>query len=93
MVIGVARLSFHLPGNGSLKGKRKVVRGIVDRTKSRFNAAVAEVDDMDLHQRATIGVTVISNEASHADSQIQTIVRFVGESVALIDVNVELITL
>ncbi len=93
MVIGVARLSLHLPGNGSLKGKRKVMRSLIDRVKSRFNAAVAEVDDMDLHQRGTIGVTVISNEAPHADSQIQTIVRFVAESVELIDVSVELITL
>ncbi|MBF0170946.1 MAG: DUF503 domain-containing protein [Nitrospinae bacterium] len=93
MVIGVARLSFHLPGNSSLKGKRKVVKSVIDRVKSRFNVTVAEVDHMDLHQRATIGVAVVSNEAPHADSQIQTVIRFVGESVELLDVNIELITL
>ncbi len=95
MVVGTARLVLSLPGNRSLKGKRKVLRRIVDRVRHRFNAAIAEVDDLDVHQRLTLGVTVVSNDASHAQSMLDTVVGFVataGDAV-LVDRRAELIHL
>lgn len=80
MVIATSRIVLSLRGNASLKGKRKVVRRVLDRVRHRFNAAVAEVDDMDAHQRAVIGVAVVSNDARHASSMLDTIVAFVAES-------------
>jgi uncharacterized protein YlxP (DUF503 family) len=92
MVIGSARIVLALHGVRSLKEKRKIVHGVRDRVKSRFNVAVAEVDDLDLHQRATLGVAVVSNEAAHADSQLQTVIRFIEESVTVAAVDVELLS-
>ena len=43
MVVGTLRIEFLLVDNRSLKGKRKVVRSMVDKVKSKFNAAIAEV--------------------------------------------------
>ena len=77
MFVGVLRLSLHLHGNGSLKGKRSMVRRIVERTRSKFNASVAEVADNDVLQRAVIGITVVGNSASHVDSMIGRIGGFV----------------
>lgn len=74
MVVGTARLIFLVPGATSLKDKRAVVRRLVDRTRARFNAAVAEVADHDLHQRAVLGVAVVSNDVRHATSMLDTIV-------------------
>ncbi len=93
MVVGVCRITLGLPGNDSLKGKRSVVRRIVDRTRHRFNAAVAEVAQMDQHRRAVIGFAVVSNEARHANSMLDTIADFVtGLTEALIlDRSVELV--
>ena len=68
---------FALPGVSSLKAKRSVVRRIVDRTSARFNAAVAEVGSLDVHQRAEIGVAVISNEAAHCHRMLEEIAKFV----------------
>ena len=76
MVVGVCRITFSLPGNDSLKGKRSVVRRIIDRTRARFNAAVAEVDELDTHRRAVIGVAVVSNDSSHANSMLDHITSF-----------------
>jgi uncharacterized protein YlxP (DUF503 family) len=73
MVVGVCRVAFSLPGNASLKGKRSVVRRIVDRTRAKFNAAVAEVADLDSHRRAVIGVSVVSNDTRHANSMLDHI--------------------
>ena len=78
MVVGVCRLAFSLPGNASLKGKRSVVRRIVDRTRAKFNAAVAEVADLDAHRRAVIGVAVVSNDSRHANSMLDHISTFMA---------------
>jgi len=69
-------VTFSLPGNASLKGKRSIVRRIVDRTQAKFNAAVAEVAEMDAHRRAVIGVAVVSNDARHANSMLDRISAF-----------------
>lgn len=78
MVVGICRLALAIPGNASLKGKRSVVRRVVERARNKYNVAIAEVDDMDVHQRATIGFAVVSNDARHANSMIDTIVAFVS---------------
>lgn len=84
-----------LPGNASLKGKRKVVRKIVDRVKHKFNAAIAEVDEMDEHRIAVLGIAVVSNDASHANSMIDTIQSFVATATeaVLVDRRLELVHL
>jgi uncharacterized protein YlxP (DUF503 family) len=71
-------LTFSLPGNDSLKGKRRVVRRIVDRTRNQFNAAVAEIGLLDRHKQAQIGFAVISNDARHANSMLDKIGAFVS---------------
>jgi uncharacterized protein len=78
MVVGTCRIVLSLPGNDSLKGKRKVVRGIVDKLRHRFNAAVAEVDDMDAHRRAVLGLAVVSNDVRHANSMLDTLTSFIA---------------
>lgn len=78
MKVATARIVLSLPGNSSLKGKRKVVRRILDKVRHRFNAAIAEVDDMDVHQRAVLGIAVVSNDARHANSMIDTVQEFVS---------------
>jgi uncharacterized protein len=77
MFVGVCRLSFHLHGNGSLKGKRKVMRSIIDRTRAKFNVSVAEVADNDSHRRGVVGIAVIGNDAGHVDSSMANITRFI----------------
>lgn len=93
MVVGVLRLSYSLPGNATLKGKRQVVRRIVDRTRNRFNAAVAEVDSLDEPRRAVLAVAVVSNDGSHVNSmldQIQSFTLGLTEAV-LVDSRMELL--
>jgi len=77
MFVGVCRISLRLHGTGSLKAKRGVVRRVVERSRAKFNASVAEVGDNDSLGRAVVGAAVIGNSAAHVDSMIGTIVRFV----------------
>ncbi len=85
MVVGTCRIVLSLPGNDSLKGKRKVVRRIVDRLRHRYNVAVAEVDELDAHKRAVLGLAVVSNDVRHANSMLDTLTAAIaGASEALI---------
>jgi len=93
LVVGVCRITLSLPGNDSLKGKRAVVRRIVDRARNKFHVAAAEVGDLDVHRRATLGFSAVSNDASHVNSILDKLTGFVaGATEALvIDREVELI--
>ena len=79
MFVCVARISLDIPASGSLKSKRQVVRRITDRVKARFNAAVAEVDENDLWQRAVIALAVVSNDKPHVNEQMDKILHFIEE--------------
>ena len=72
--VGVIRIELFIPHSRSLKDKRSVLHSVKDRLRA-LNAAVAEVDGQDLWQRATLAVTVVSNEAGWIDSTVQEIRR------------------
>jgi uncharacterized protein YlxP (DUF503 family) len=75
MFVGVMRLSFHIPHARSLKDKRSVVRRFRDRVRARFEVSIAEVGDLDLLQRASFGVTVVSNDAKVCASVLEDVAR------------------
>lgn len=77
MTVGVCRVTLRLPENGSLKDKRQVVRSLTQRLRNKFNVAVAEVEDNDRWQIATIGVTCVSNDARHTREQLDRVVAFI----------------
>ena len=79
MFVCVARLTLQIPDSGSLKAKRQVLRRVTDRLKARFNAAIAEVDDNDLWQKATLGLSVVGNDRRHVDEQMAKIIHFIEE--------------
>lgn len=77
MFVGVCRVTLHLHGIASLKGKRSIVKRVVERTKAKFNAAVAEVGENDALQRAVIGAAVVGNSAAHVDSMLGHVGSFI----------------
>jgi uncharacterized protein YlxP (DUF503 family) len=78
LFIGVSRIELRIPACGSLKGKRHVIKGITGSVRAKFNAAVAEVDHQDQWQRASLGVSVVSDTAFHAEKMLREIERFVS---------------
>ena len=94
MHVGVCTIDLRLPGNGSLKGKRRVVKSIVTRVTREFNVSVAEVEDQDLWQRAVLGVACVSSSASYAHGQLERVVQWIEEQrldVELLDYQIELL--
>ena len=95
MHVGICRVSLRLPGNQGLKGKRQVAQSIISRVRGKFNVAVAEVEDNDLWQRLTLGVTCVSNDGRHANEILSRVVQYIEETrgdVELLDYQTELVS-
>jgi uncharacterized protein len=59
--IATLTLEIRIEHAQSLKDKRQVVRSLKDKLRHHFNVSVAELEETDLWQRATIGVVSISS--------------------------------
>ncbi len=77
MIIGTCRVELHLPGNGSLKGKRSRLRPLLNRLHKEFNVATAEVDYQDLWQSARIALVTVSTDAGHVQRVLERAVRWI----------------
>jgi uncharacterized protein YlxP (DUF503 family) len=94
MNVGVCKVSLRIPENMDLKGKRQVIKSIIGRVKSRFDVAVAEVDDNDSWQKATIGICCISNNKRHSNEVLSKVVHFIESSridAEILDYSIEMI--
>lgn len=96
MVVGVCLVTITIPEARSLKDKRRVIRSLIQRIKSRFNVSVAEVEDQDIWQTAGIGFAAVSNSARHADETLSTVLNFIENNLQeglLTDVQTEILHL
>ena len=73
MHIGVLHVRLHVPQANSLKQKRQVVKSILDRARSRYHVAAAEVEEQDVHRIAVLGFASVSGSHSHAQEIVQKI--------------------
>ena len=94
MNVGVCKVRLRLPGNQSLKDKRRVVKSIIARVAGKFDVSIAEVDDNDLWQVATLGISYVSNDNRHANEVLSRIVDFIVGGrfeVEVLDYNIEIL--
>jgi len=94
MNVGVCRIELRLPENLSLKGKRQVLTSITTRVRNRFNVSVAEVDNQDVWQLATIGICCISNDSRYTNEILSRVVDFVTNSrfeAEILDYEIEIL--
>ncbi len=77
MVVGTLKIEFRLHDNRSLKGKRKVVKSIVDKVKSRFNVSIAEIGSNDIWQKIELGISAVGNDRRHIDSSLNRVLSYI----------------
>ena len=77
MLVGLERFDLRIPGCGSLKEKRHVVKTLTAGLRQKFNVSVAEVDHHDLWQRTTIAVSAVAGDAYHARRVLHEVEKFV----------------
>jgi hypothetical protein len=74
------RLVLRIPESASLKDKRQVVRSVSQRVRNKFRVAVAEVDDQEAWQIATLGIACVANTARHCDGVLNEVQAFIEAS-------------
>lgn len=78
MFVGVLQAEISIPGSFSLKEKRSVVKGLLERLRREHGVSAAEVGDLDVWNRAVVGVAFVSNDARHAQAHLQQVVNRLG---------------
>lgn len=76
------QVQIHIPHSQSLKDKRSVIRSLKARLRNQFNVSVAEVDDLDKWQIATLAIVMVSNDASYLEVQFEKIAQFIESTIA-----------
>ena len=75
MWTGTLELDLLLGDVHSLKQKRGLVRPLVAEIRRRFAVSVAEVDHLELHRRAGVGVAVVAADRSHVVDVLDAVER------------------
>ncbi len=77
MIIGACIVDLHLPGTGSLKGKRSILKPLLLRLRKEFNVATAEVGYHDVWQSAQIALVSVSTDVGYVQALLERAVRWI----------------
>jgi uncharacterized protein YlxP (DUF503 family) len=94
MHVGICKIRLRIPENGSLKDKRRVLKSITSRVTGKFNVSVAEIEDNDNWQIATLGVSCVSNDKRHANEILSKVADYISDArfdAEILDYNTEII--
>jgi len=92
-VMGILQFSLLIRGSRSLKDKRRVVRSLKDRYRNRYNVSIAEVENQDLLNSATLAIAMAGSDSEYVGGTLSKIleqIRFHPEA-ELIDHSLELL--
>lgn len=77
MVIGACKIDFIIPRGTSLKDKRQVIQKIKDKVKNKFNVSIAEVANQEFWQKATLGISLVSDDGGYVRTLLDKIINFI----------------
>ena len=95
MIVAAVRITMLIHGNNSLKGKRQVVRSLIEKVRHRFAVSIAEVDSHDLWQRADLGLAVVGNDEKLLSQRVDQVLHYMENQhlAEIIDSQLELVHL
>ena len=70
MQIAALRVELEITNGRTLKDKRRVIRSLLDRLRSRFNVSAAEVGRNDSVRYATLAAVAVANQRSFLDEML-----------------------
>lgn len=88
--VGLMSVRISVNGSRSLKEKRRVVKSLIDRLRAQHNLSVAEVEDQDQHQAATLALACVANEESYINSVLDTAINWLATDRRIVILETEL---
>lgn len=89
-LVALERFDLRIPGCGSLKEKRHVVKTLTAGIRAKFNVSVAEVDHHDLWQRTALAASTVARDSYHARKVMHEVERFIERYPAVETIDAEL---
>ena len=81
MLVAGCSWELSLPECLSLKDKRRVVKSLKDRLRSRFNVSVAETAHQDVWGRTQLSIALVASDGRFAESVLSKVDRMLeGET-------------
>lgn len=77
MFVGILKLELHIPASKSLKHKRMILNSFKGKLRNNFNVSVAEVDNHDKWQKATIAISHVCAEKKYIHKTMEKLLNFV----------------
>ena len=71
MPIAKLTVELSIPHAQSIKDRRQVLRSLKDKIRRGFNVSIAELDDANLWNRATLGMVAISSSSAYLTGQMR----------------------
>jgi len=96
LTVGLLRVVLHLPESGSLKSKRMVVSGLLQRLRPQLKVSAAEVGELDRWQLAELAIATVSNSGRHAEEVMAAVISYIeshSDGARVTDVSTELVRL
>ena len=78
--LGVVMVSIEIPGAGSLKDRRQIVRSLCERLKKHFNASCADLGPDATWNRADIAACCIGSSHQEVVSRVEQLCSFVDRA-------------
>lgn len=86
MHLGTLIVVIHLHDTQSLKDKRQIIKSLIETTRQKFNISIAEVDNLDMWGRATVGIACVANDKQFVNKVLDKVLDTL-ESNPTIDVG------
>jgi uncharacterized protein YlxP (DUF503 family) len=74
--LGVVTISIEIPGAGSLKDRRRVVRSLMERLRKHFNASCADLGPDGAWDRADIASSCTGSSHRELESRVGKLCSF-----------------
>ncbi len=94
MVIGACSVELYLRGNGSLKGKRSILKPLLARLRREFNLATAEVGGNDFWRSTEVALVTVANDPGRVHAVLERAVRWIEThhpEVQVVDWEIEIL--
>ena len=93
VLVGLLQIELCIPGNRSLKGKRRVLNSVKERIRSQFNVSIAEVGLNDVWAAALLGVSCVANQAQLIHQILSKVVAAVERvrDITLVDYAIDIL--
>lgn len=79
MYVGVLKIRVEILDALNLKDKRKVVKSVFERVRSRYNFSYGEIEDLEIINLSTWGFSCVSNSHSHVESCLENLINYLDK--------------